>query len=298
MEVQDAIDLLTWDRMLQAARIHATDPEGTDISWTIKPNYWEEGKDTYRKGTGVQSFNIVHEGHISAMPLGMGPQSFEANDADGVIAGTLNHAGPFPHIRMVVSRGGASGIEGGGEYGRLWREGLSKWANVQFPGTPGPGKNKLWEVAIGTNTKAIRPRSFAEEGGSWERARSGVIHWGVGARTGFVYGVQQPNEWEDFSHAHPGADGHAHIHTYFTTLEVETADGQIIPIISKGRLTALDDPGIRQIAAKYGDPDELLQEIWIPGMPGINTPGDYWETYANDPVSYIRKEIIDNYPYE
>jgi len=35
-------------------------------------------------------------------------------------------------------------------------------------------------------------------------------------------------------------------------------------IVEKGHLLALDDPEVRAIAAKYGDPDELLREDWIP----------------------------------
>ena len=87
------------------------------------------------------------------------------------------------------------------------------------------------------------------------------------------------------------------MHTYFTTMEVEMAGGKKALVMNKGRLTALDDPKVRQIASKYGDPDELLREIWIPAVPGINVPGDYWKDYANDPVSYIRKDIKENYKY-
>ena len=41
-----------------------------------------------------------------------------------------------------------------------------------------------------------------------------------------------------------------------------TVDGELI--IDRGHLTALDDPGIRAIAAKYGDPDKLLKQPWSP----------------------------------
>ena len=41
-----------------------------------------------------------------------------------------------------------------------------------------------------------------------------------------------------------------------------TADGR--KIVEDGRLLVLDDPEIRQIASKYGDPDELLKIDWIP----------------------------------
>jgi hypothetical protein len=29
-------------------------------------------------------------------------------------------------------------------------------------------------------------------------------------------------------------------------------------------MLALDDPEVRKIAEKYGDPDELLREDWVP----------------------------------
>ena len=35
-------------------------------------------------------------------------------------------------------------------------------------------------------------------------------------------------------------------------------------LVDRGHQTALDDPGVRRVAAKYGDPDELLREDWIP----------------------------------
>jgi len=221
-----------------------------------------------------------------------------ASDATGTIGGTLNHAGPFPRIRVSINKASAGGIEGGGQYGQTWRQALSKWADLQLPGHPGPGVNKLWEVAIGTNVKGIRAKSFLTEGGSWERSRSGVIHWGMGSRTGFVMGVQIPQQYATFEAEHPDAPGgHVHIHTYFTTIEVEKANGQKALLINKGRLTALDDPKVRQVAAKYGDPDVLLREIWIPAMPGINVPGDYMTEYGTNPVPYIQKEIETNYPY-
>jgi hypothetical protein len=40
------------------------------------------------------------------------------------------------------------------------------------------------------------------------------------------------------------------------------------------------------LAAKYGDPDELLREDWIPSILGISAEGDY-EDYAKDPARYI-----------
>ena len=51
-----------------------------------------------------------------------------------------------------------------------------------------------------------------------------------------------------------------------------------------------DDPEIRKLAAKYGNPDEILKEKWIPAMPGINVPGDYLTDYAKDPYKLISEQ--------
>ncbi|MEE8461141.1 MAG: hypothetical protein V3S50_03355, partial [Acidobacteriota bacterium] len=69
-----------------------------------------------------------------------------------------------------------------------------------------------------------------------------------------------------------------------------TRDGRTLTMIDKGRLTALDDPEVRQLAAKYGDPDEMLREDWIPGIPGINMEGDYMRDYAPDPRAFYEKD--------
>jgi hypothetical protein len=60
----------------------------------------------------------------------------------------------------------------------------------------------------------------------------------------------------------------------------------------------LDDQEVRALAAKYGDPDKLLAEDWIPDIPGINAPGSY-EEYARDPWKYAdaqMKKILSGEP--
>lgn len=57
--------------------------------------------------------------------------------------------------------------------------------------------------------------------------------------------------------------------------------------IQNGRLTALDDPEVRELARKYGDPDELLKEDWIPNIPGISSHGKY-EEYSRDPFEWLK----------
>ena len=40
------------------------------------------------------------------------------------------------------------------------------------------------------------------------------------------------------------------------------ADGR--PVIEDGHLVALDDPQVRRAAERYGNPDDLLREDWVP----------------------------------
>ncbi len=60
-------------------------------------------------------------------------------------------------------------------------------------------------------------------------------------------------------------------------------------IIDKGRFTAFDDPDIRRLASRWGDPDTLLRQLWIPAVPGINYPGDYQRDYGNDPLTWLKR---------
>ncbi|MFT5350048.1 MAG: hypothetical protein ACI9MF_000863, partial [Gammaproteobacteria bacterium] len=55
--------------------------------------------------------------------------------------------------------------------------------------------------------------------------------------------------------------GYPHHHKDFVLFRPTLiVDGEVI--IDKGHLLALDDPEIRAIAAKYGDPDTLLKQTW------------------------------------
>ena len=45
------------------------------------------------------------------------------------------------------------------------------------------------------------------------------------------------------------------------------------------------------LTSKFGDPDELLNEDWIPAIPGLNMDGDYWRDYAPDPMDWTMTEL-------
>ncbi len=65
-----------------------------------------------------------------------------------------------------------------------------------------------------------------------------------------------------------------------------TRDGREYTVIRDGWLTALDDPAVRALAAQHGNPDALLQEAWIPDIPGISCAGSY-ENCARDPAAWL-----------
>ncbi len=276
-DIVEAIDRKVWETLLRATKVRITDPEGTDLSWTVK-------REDHEKAMKRRGRDILSRGHIMSYP----PLDLKNMlDAHGVVAGTSNHTGFYPRIKVHISQNQITRIEAGGSYGENWKAVLEKYKDVHWPGMPGSGMGWLYEVAIGTNPKSSRPANVMNEPSrilSWERSRTGVIHWGIGL-TGSGLGSQA--QWAK-ERALP--DGHFHIHTYFNTFELETEEGQKIKLIDKGHLTALDDPEIRKIAAKYGDPDEVLQEAWIPAIPGINVEGDYENDYASDPTSWITQE--------
>jgi hypothetical protein len=263
----------TWSRITANAgsRIRLTDPEGTDISLTILD---APLRDTTRHDYGL----TPKWGHLMAHP----PTPIEANDdSTGTIAGTLNHfSRPFPRIEVDIENARMTAIRGGGAYGAAWRDLEAESKDTQYPCFPAPGLFWLWELAIGTNPKIVRPsniRYLSSGGFEWERRRAGIIHCGIGTR------------WRSSEEVWAGEQrllyGHLHVHLLNPTLIVETPQGDV-PVIERGRLSAYDDPEVRDLAAQFGDPDRLLSDDWVPEIPGITVPGDY-ATYAEDPARWV-----------
>jgi hypothetical protein len=137
-------------------------------------------------------------------------------------------------------------------------------------------------MAIGTNPKVRRPSNvlkLSSGGNEIERSRSGVIHVGFGTRW--------RGESERWAAQKRIKYGHLHVHLLFATYRITTPDGKELSVIENGRLKVLDDPEVREMARKYGNPEELLREDWVPKVPGISSGGKY-EEYARDPAEYMR----------
>jgi hypothetical protein len=64
-------------------------------------------------------------------------------------------------------------------------------------------------------------------------------------------------------------------------------------------MNSLDSPEVRALTSRYGDPQDLLTEDWVPEIPGINAKGRY-EDYAKDPWKYVTAifKKVDDGSYE
>ncbi len=285
--------------------VHMTDPEGTDVRWSVT----EQGAERWAKAAYLQ-------GHIFLYPLqgsrGILDAAYDSQvfpDSSGVIAGCSNHTAYYPCVKATIEHGQMTRIDGGGRMGELARMLLDNptLKTVQYPDAPRPGYWYWFESALGTNPKYFRPIQALMQGGNgaintFERNRSGVFHFGMGFETLDKDARKMCDEKQ------LPCDHAWHVHNYFITYAAKLRDEDTtINIIDKGHLTPMDNVEVRALASRYGNPDLIMREEWIPGMPGINEPGDYNKDYAPDPWKHIRQSgeqiekgtypyLIDSYP--
>jgi hypothetical protein len=278
----DRINETAWKPIWEhgrGANVHLTDPEGTDLRFELKAEHWtaEHYERTNSRRRFVEKYYL---GHLYGYPT---PPYNPMPTVNGVVAGTLNHYGkPFQHCTLTVEDGQVTRIDGGGEYGEKWREVLHETRNIQYPEHPGPGLFWLWEAAIGTHPKMVRPPyafSLAGHAAMFERLSSGYMHMGFGTANG--------NPSEAWAEERGITWGHLHIHLQLPTYVLTSTAGEDFTVVEEGRLSALSDPGVVELAEQLGNPEELLQKAWTPPLPGVNEPGDYWADYAHDPATWL-----------
>ncbi|MDA2934552.1 hypothetical protein MYX82_09445, partial [Acidobacteria bacterium AH-259-D05] len=272
-EVMYALANKVWRKLINGTTIRITDPTGTDVTFTIDDKFKRDMakiRGLANRGKEGLENPLPHENHLTLIPdLSAKP------DAHGVIITRALHAGPIPEMKLYLENGQVVRVEGGGAAGEYFKEAFLRFDNIQYqnrryPGyPPGPGVRWLEEVSLGINPKAVRPyneEQYREMGGytqySFGRRRSGVLHFAIGSDM-----VDRATEPEDRIGGLPR--NHRDLELYFVTYYV---DGE--KIVENGHLLALDDREIRRIAAKYGDPDQLLSEDWIPAVPGVNVPAE------------------------
>jgi hypothetical protein len=283
-------------------RIEITDPEGSNLHADITEDMaqrWAAG--AYQRGhlymfpnqaTGRFGYSFVNYPAFQQKWLPREPIA----RIEGVLAGTQGHGGFFPRWEIFFKNGFISDVKGGGAQGAALKEFLQYPGlnDLTFPYHNQPGYWYLYEIAFGSHPKSFRhPGVMADTGNtSPERVRSGVIHWGLGIR--LWHDPDAPTEskkWREFTEQHNVAFDHGwHTQTYFTTYKVRLRNAnKWVNILDKGHMTSLDNPEVRALASRYGDPNYLLTEDWIPEVPGINAPGDYMKDYAQKPGDYAFK---------
>jgi hypothetical protein len=291
----DAIWKLIDSKLLQqfarAAAVHITDPQGTDVRWEVTP---EEAALWVRTATvpGHMLASTI-QGVRRAVPVSdlLPYHQHHYPTVNGVVSGTGNHSGYYPHIRVTIERGMVVKVEGGAHYGELFREVVERFGGADYPGFPYRGWAYFNDCTIGTNPKGIRNLEGLWDYGDRqsnleERLRAGVIHWGFGAE-----------HWDrtfiDYAREHRLPIMHfPHVHNYFSTYRIkDRATGEWFNVIDNGWLTVLDDPDVVRAASLFGEPAEVLAYDWIPTIPGINHPGDYTRDYGDDPVAWIRRDV-------
>ena len=292
-----------------ASRFHLTDPEGTDLSDEISPDLarrWSSG--VYERGHNMLGPNMA-TGRFARTMVSYPAMSGEwiprspISTPTGVIAGTTNHVGYHPLMKMHYEDGYITEVEGGGTYGELARTHLCCYPNIntaQYPYYDGkPGFFYLHEIALGTNPKWFRPPDADMSIRTInERLKSGYLHIGVGASLEHGPRAARRSEaWQRFAEEQNLPFYHGlHLHLYFPTYTIDIRNSnRSVDIIRNGRMTTLDDPEVRALASRYGDPDEILAEDWVAEVAGINAPGSF-EEYAQAPYRYhkaVNDKILD-----
>ncbi len=302
-DVWQLTEELTIESLAYVDKMHVMDPEGTDVSADfsrLQAERWARG--AYQRGhlymfpniaTGRFGYSVVNYPAFQREWLAREPIA----RLEGILAGTNGHGGFFPRWEVHFKDGFIREVKGGGLYGELLREFLNypKINELTYPFHEKPGFWYLYEIAFGTNPKYFRnPKVMMEGSLSPERMVSGVVHWGLGIRV--WHDPDAPTEsqqWREFTAKHNvPADHGFHTHTYFTTYRVHLrAADRWLNLMDRGRMTSLDNAEVRALASRYGDPDRILSNAWMPEVPGINAPGRY-EDYAANPWKYA-KEVID-----
>lgn len=254
-EIVDAIGAAIWRDLNGSKVIHVTDPEGTDLTMRFDEAYWRERN---RQGSGGALPYSPY--HVTVAPV--------KGNVEGTLAFTAIHGGWIEKTVALLKGGRAIKLEGGGETGANFRRHFEEMKEVQYPGFPGPGIDWIEEMSLGGHPKAFQDKaaetfvgtrrfySYAEG-----RRRTGVLHIAIGTSMGG--GRDLTPEALQRKKALPVH--HRDTEIYFATY---VADGKTV--VDKGHLTALDDPEVRRVASKYGDPDELLREDWVPAIKGVN----------------------------
>jgi len=239
VELMIEIQRETVQRARKARNIHITDEKGTDFTAEGRPENWsseirpKDFKGDYKNWdmdlelTG--NYPMTFPGSMTGLippENGNGTVVFDVFSGIGVCKTPL---------RLTCKDNYFTSIEGGEEAETLKR----MWKGV-------PHANYLVEIMWGLHPKC---RNILEQKPLPNEAerRAGNLHIGTGNRR-----LMSMRPFKEKSKTQYHLDG-------FIVNPTVTIGNDVL--IDKGRLAVFDDPRIRDIAKKYGDPDKLLAKI-------------------------------------
>jgi len=280
-------------------RYEATDPEGTAIYGEItaaEAKIWADG--SYQQGhlymLPSQAGGRYPYSRINYPATGNNWLEPLQGRTTGVIASTNSHASNHARIEVHVKDGYIEKVMGGGLFGDGMRISMQypKINEMTWPFHKKPGFWWLFESGLATNPKYFKHPGEILQGDNFsERNVGGVIHWSFGVE--IKHGPEQGNVGMspaslEFAREHQLPVGHGmHHHSLLPTYQVRLRDsGNWLTLIEHGLIQTYNDPEVRALASRYGNPDEMLQRDWIPELPGITSAGDYNSDYASDPGSF------------
>ena len=209
--------------------IRITDVGGTDLRARVNPDNWS-GAGTRGPMRKKGAYGVIPASTISALQI--------EQTSGRVILDFLETYGPSPEVcELLVEDNWITDVRGGAQ-ARAFKERLFSIKNANY----------FCQIAWGFNPKG-RNGDYLQP--PWDKNKmsiltrlAGVMHLGFGA-TSFQQGGDTKVTGE--------------FHTHGVLLAPTVQAGNKV-IIDKGRITALDSKAVRSLAAKYGNPDEVLAQ--------------------------------------
>jgi hypothetical protein len=240
LDVLSALYPKTWDvfRTGKDVEVRITDPKGTDFRVVLTN---ENIADKFPKDPRYAGHIVANKpGYVSHLPVGHGPNVLSPSEphnetsegvvrldavtlAQGVYRGWSGDAAYQEPVTCHIQAGKIVEVEGGREaevFRRVVGRDLAKVCQLR-------------EIGLGHNPKVP---TYRGERGYHGANHAGAVHWGFG-----------------------GGPEKKRIHIDAIIFQ-STILANGVPIVERGRLKALDDPEVRELASKYGDPDRVLAE--------------------------------------
>lgn len=232
-EILFAMALRDYEIVRNGKKLRITDPKGTDIVATISNTPY----DFLAGGSGFnQRFGYQNKGTFVVPGTIVGGRFW--SDINGVVYFDLIELvarSPIKAPKWEVSKGYVTRVEGPGT--EAWARMIERdkkaalFSEIMWAYNPKMDLSEVWPE----NEPVTRC--------------GGVLHMAMGQPASRAQGNVEK------------ASTHKHVHMHGTlVMPTVTVDDKHV-ILKEGHITALDDPKIREIAAKYGEPDKILAEV-------------------------------------